>query len=478
MSTGSYYVGAYREIFLDFPFGEAIRDPYKLAGLYFIPTTFFTSGFVARIITARQSLKAIVTLTLCTLILSWGWVALTPNLNGHLSNSLYPFPSDLEDVIAYLSKTDPRGSVLWYPTGLDISQLTYASIPELSSSSIKQTDLPRYTAEYVDYLLESRDKSVIPLLEHIGVQFVVLRHDLIDPTAPFRNLAMAVDGAEEILRDKSVYASNRFTIYELDPISPQLIGQFAISDPDIAKVSVGLPTEYLLDENLAPYLNETNVIARSPFDFPLGDATYLTPISRHHAPDKYWSQGSIDGGWLNNFESYLKSRNIENWQYDYGVESIFTWEESHLKPYDFDRIEPAISVDFSNGVNISDWQVNAKQYQTLEDDRDSLKVALSGSTAGWKTISSRTIGIDDNSIYAISFRIKYSNAESIHVKVIEYDDNDIAIGSVRLREVGSGTSDWRPIIFEYIPSKADVKQIAVSIWHGELTKSPLPNVIW
>jgi hypothetical protein len=44
LGTGSHYNDIYRRVFLDFPFGEVIREPYKFSGLYFVVVSFFASA--------------------------------------------------------------------------------------------------------------------------------------------------------------------------------------------------------------------------------------------------------------------------------------------------------------------------------------------------------------------------------------------------------------------------------------------------
>ena len=55
LGTGSYYNDIYKRLFLDFPLGEAIRDPSKFLGLYFAAVSFFASASLYRL--DRKSLK-------------------------------------------------------------------------------------------------------------------------------------------------------------------------------------------------------------------------------------------------------------------------------------------------------------------------------------------------------------------------------------------------------------------------------------
>ena len=121
------------------------------------------------------------------LILSWGWVGLTGNLNGHLTEGLLPYPHDLLDVSEYLHKeyginsSNTKGKMFWYPAGPQVElQLQYSSIPELSTESLPNLRIPTYQLRYINYLIEKNDTSFIPLLEYLGVQYLVIREDYVD----------------------------------------------------------------------------------------------------------------------------------------------------------------------------------------------------------------------------------------------------------------------------------------------------------
>ncbi|MGH9877336.1 MAG: hypothetical protein ACRD5H_06840, partial [Nitrososphaerales archaeon] len=213
LSTGSYYSSVYKEAFLNLPLGEAIRDPYKFSGLYFLATSFFASALISIVSNARKSVKVTLLSSIFAITLLWGWVGLTGNLNSHLGESLLPYPADLERTINYLySQDNDRGSILWYPAGADVSRLQYSSIPELSTSSFQSLELSEYERNYIDHLTNYRDEMLITLLEYLGVHYVIVRDDLKGgPSESPPELTEKIEGAKQLLREKQVYSFGRFT---------------------------------------------------------------------------------------------------------------------------------------------------------------------------------------------------------------------------------------------------------------------------
>ena len=107
-----------------------------------------------------------------------------------------------------------------------------------------------------------------------------------------------------------------------------------------------------------------------------------------------------------------------------------------------------------------------------------MKVVLNSSNLGWKTIISPAFDVSADREYVAKLSIRYNNAEGVHLKLTEYGKNGVMINSVIAQNIGTGTSDWQDFIFSYRPSSNQVTSITLSIWHGHLTKQPLPNVLW
>jgi hypothetical protein len=81
-------------------------------------------------------------------------------------------------------------------------------------------------------------------------------------------------------------------------------------------------------------------------------------------------------------------------------------------------------------------------------------------------------------VYVIDLGIRYNNAEGVHLKLTEYGKNDVIIKDTIIQNFGTGTSGWKDLSFSYRPSSKEVTSIRLSVWHGHLTKQPLPNVLW
>jgi hypothetical protein len=365
LGTGSYYNDLYKRFFLNFPFGEAVRDPYKFAGLYFAAVSFFASASIYRL--DRKSLRknVMVILLMLGLILSWGWVGLTGNLNGHMTRALPPYPHDLSDVSEYLHReyginsSDAKGKIFWYPAeAADSTQLQYSSVPELSTESLPNLKLPLYQLNYINDLIKKNDTSFIPLLEYLGVQYLVIRQDYVDDIdnlsspEPLQELQRRVENLRTILHDNRVFESGRFGVYKLNTNSPVSVSHaISAGTDDLSKIArVAEEGEYLNNIQLGPFLDNDSLIVLSdllPPESSGGALTIVDPTSEHHMPGRYWSTGAINGGWLSTITPYLNSFGIKTWQFDYNEGFIFTWGE-----------ENNISVPFKmDGRNNDDYKL-------------------------------------------------------------------------------------------------------------------------
>lgn len=139
--------------------------------------------------------------------------------------------------------------------------------------------------------------------------------------------------------------------------------------------------------------------------------------------------------------------------------------------------------DFDSTEQLNEWRESTPADQfgaacNLTLDNKTLKFELLGSTWGWKTITSPQITVQYSASYTIEFGIKARNAQGVHVKFFEYDDERQMINSQYALSVGDGSFDWKEIQICYIPSDERVKSMQFSIWSGHETSEPLPNTIW
>jgi hypothetical protein len=496
LATGSYYNDIYNRIFLDLPFGEAIRESYKFLGLYFLAASFFASASLYKL--DRKSLKKniVISLLIAGLILSWGWVGLTGNLNGHLTEALLPYPHDLANVSEYLHReyetnsSQVPGRIFWYPGGEERIQLQYSSVPELSTGSLSNLELPPYQLNYINELITTNDTSFIPLLEYLGVQYLVIREDFVDnqdnliSPYPLQDMKRRVQDLKTLLHENIVFESGRFGVYKLNNDPPISVSHGIYSGTDDLSKVVQLVEEkdYLNNIKLGPFLDDASLMILSDSQPPepsQGAISVVNPASEHHMPGSYWSVGAINGGWLNTITPYFNNFGINTWQFDYNTGFIFTWGEG-LIPSDFtvENTKPFAKFDFNSADEISQWQSNQPKNQALEHERNAMRVILNSSNYGWKTITSPTIPVSDDRVYVAKFGIRYDNAEGIHLKLTEHGKNSAIINNAIVQNIGSGTSDWQDIVFSYRPSSNEVTGISLSLWHGHLTRQPLPNILW
>ncbi|MGI0015067.1 MAG: hypothetical protein ACREBU_16745, partial [Nitrososphaera sp.] len=315
----------------------------------------------------------------------------------------------------------------------------------------------------------------------MGVHYVIVRDDLKGgPSESPPELTEKIEGAKQLLREKQVYSFGRFTVYRLNPVPEVSFNeQFLMGNDDISKVSNRLHGgEYVLDQYIAPYLAEALVTSDTVPNLPRDDTISVVLDSKHHNPGKYWSVGSLNGGYLATIQPYMKTRDINNWQFDYHKASIFTWNQKYSEGFDLSRIEPIRSFSFDEPADSSGWQLNAPKQQSIRIVDGAMEVSLNSSSSGWKTISSPTMDVNGSNTYAIQLTIKFHNSEGIHSKIIEMDENEKVLATVRAGEIGSGTADWKNMVFEYKPSSPEVRKVKISIWHGHLSARPLPNIFW
>ncbi|MDQ4067719.1 MAG: hypothetical protein M3114_09055, partial [Thermoproteota archaeon] len=497
LGTGSYYNDIYKRFFLDFPLGEAIRDPSKFSGLYFAAVSFFASASLYRLDRISLKKNLILIVLVASLIFSWGWVGLTGNLNGHLAQGVLPYPNDLSDVSEYLHReygiisSEAKGKIFWYPAG-ERTQLQYYSVPELSTASLPNLRLPPYQLNYINDLIKQNDTSFIRLLEYLGVQYLVIREDYADndddvvvtSPEPLQEIQRSVQNLKTILHENIVFESGRFGVYKLNNNSPVSVSHaiYAGTD-DLSKVArVANESEYLNNMQLGPFLDDGSLIVLSDLLPPgpsRGAITIVNPTSEHHMPSRHWSTGAINGGWLNSITPYFNNFGISTWQFDYNTDSIFTWGEGSIPPnYAPENAQTLTIFDFISPHELSLWEINRPEDQALEHESNAMRVVLNSSNLGWKTITSPPFGVSADQVYIAKVGIRYDNAESVHLILTEYDKNGDIIKSDTVQTIGTGTSDWKDIIFSYNPSSREVTSAALRISHGYLTKQPLPNVLW
>src|SRR5829696_798691 len=493
LATGSYYNDIYKRFFLDFPFGEAIRDPHKFVGLYFVAVNFFASASIYRMENKRLGKNTVIFLSMVGLILSWGWVGLTGDLNGHLTRALLPYPHDLSEVSEYLHReyetsSDAKGNIFWYPAAEGAIRLQYSSVPELSTESMPDLKLPRFQLDYINYLINKSDTSVIPLLEYLGVQYLVIREDYVyndnNNTSPesLQEVQTRVQNLRTILNKNMVFESGRFEVYKLNTNSLVSVSHaISTGTDDLSKVTkVTGESEYLNNIQLGPFVEDSLIVSDLlPPESSGGAITLVDPASEHYLPERYWSAGAINGGWMNTIMPYLDRYGIKTWQFDYNNGFIFTSGEKYSPSrFTLENAKILTALDFNSPNEVLQWESSDPKVQSLELENNTMRVVLNSSSSGWKTIKSPAFDVSTDRVYIIKLGVQYSNVENAHLRLTEYDKNGNIIDSAIVRSIGTNTSSWKDISFSYRPSNKEVTSIGLSIWHGNLTKKPLPNILW
>ena len=489
LSTGSYYSiigGLYRWVFLNAPFGWVIRDPYKNVGLVIISISIFISILVHAMLgkaksSSFTSAKALLLLFIIALSLIWGWPALTGDLNGHLKPLAYP--EDLEKTINYLrTNFDYRSNILWYPLEVDKAYLAYEDVPQLSTSNLNVFTVSNYQlARYIESSLEDQHvNGLIQLLKTLSAKYVIARRDVIESREKGR-LLTDIELLENALKPFKKIKFGNFTIYDLQHIYENI----RIYPRIVYSLSPDLRKDFMFNSTVSfifPVNNSVYFICPYYFNSPFKD--YLLKLSSlHYNPSKYWSLGSLYGGWLKDFNRYLMMYGLDNWQSDFGYGLVFT-SGSKIVPSNIklSRKDLLVSYDFNSVSDLRKWQeytprIQFKAIQELRLSNGALEALLLNSTWGWKEINSPLIPVDSTHVYRFVIRIRGIHAHGVHVKIAEFDSHRKVVDIKYVTGVGDGTFNWRQVVFDYVPSSHRVRYVQLQIWHGCLANKPLPNII-
>ncbi len=200
----------------------------------------------------------------------------------------------------------------------------------------------------------------------------------------------------------------------------------------------------------------------------------------HYSPTKYWSRVlASDSLWRNQ----INKMGISNWQFDHRYGLAVTMSSIRVpSKLTLSNKDIVVRYEFNSIKDLKMWQNFTRQrqfgaIQLLRIEKGVMEVVLLNSTAGWKTINSPLISVKPDHVYRFYMRIRGVNVHKAHIKIVEFDDRKKLINVKYVMGIGSGTFNWKQIIFNYIPGSKKVKYIQLQIWHGHLTDKPLPNVI-
>lgn len=479
-------------------FGWIFRGSGKWSFLAVTPAMIllssFTVGFLAERIRnlnldmkSKNILTAMLFSVLLIIPLLSGFPLLSGDVNGEMSTQ--EIPTNYLNAYEWLEKQNGESSALWYP-----------SVPKWGAvgSSIKYDHYWNYLDEKA---FENGLVNPARLLAPWGTRYIIVRGDELEETETSRILSF-------LESQEGIRSSKNFTdiyIFENSEHTDQvsITSQNIWVSGGIDKFSTVLGSKTFQDKTsvlFSDYLDLKHARAQSRFDTFLldnldllynvlrtrGDCLVITPFQhvRDYNPDQVWSRAAttdpIHGPW----HSYIEDFGIDNWQFDYGKGLVFTrssWLISKSSvPQQSDLI---VSWEFENSDSIESWknenpEVQFGALQVLEWEDGNLKAELYNSTWGWKTIKSPLIEVATWHVYRFSLMVKGQDAQSVHVKVVEYDSNRTVIHAERLSGIGTGTFNWQRTIADYSPKKEETKYIQLQVWHGSETDKPLPNVIW
>ena len=341
LACGTQTLGMlYAYLVTKLPFGWLIRDPYKFSFILSYSYSVLI-GLLISNIRRRPRLLSILTIATVAVVFIGNVPLLSGNLNGVFRPSTI-FEESAKTItnIDICGENDYSKYLLFprYP-------IWYGTIP------LTKDDV------YAKYIIEKSLDSVNDvrkLLCAIGVKRVLLRKSILSNEVELiglrKNLVLVPDLVRHLneYKDfKKVYEDETMVMYILDcinfsyvyipPVTLSGEGLDHLSSiafierawSDIAYLPLDivytqLPIVKNISNTLILYLSSPsesaiNTIILSPFK-----------KSLHHEPSKYWSRASttdpLHGAW----HPYLKTLDIENWQFDYGYGLVFTWARSHV----------------------------------------------------------------------------------------------------------------------------------------------------
>ena len=359
-----------------------------------------------------------------------------------------------------------------------------------------------YWKYWMESLLSNKTRNLGSLLSLWNVKYLVVRTEVLEDKERIISSLVVQSDLEFVRKFGSLYVfRNRNFINPISTIDQnflltsgldKLTSLTLIDSFNPKNSSVIFLDKLFLEEGYEPILTADGLVTSKPTYLDLvisslDEKHIIKPFDyvNHYNPQKLWSKaGTTDplhGEWR---YPYLEQRNIENWDFDYGMGIVFTWASSIIDESLSLKPEDLISkLDFENKT-LGNWSINAKNTQTLFLSEEAyegnycLKTELLNSTWGWKTINSPLILVEFGDYYKWEFYIKGENAHEVHTKLVEYDENKIRMSEHYMDNIGAGNFPWQNINFEYTPSSQNASFISLEIWHGHESNQSLPNKIW
>jgi hypothetical protein len=459
------------------PFAWILRDPFKISlislGLFTTIFTFFLTHLSTD--TAIKNKKGLVTLFMALTILSITiWSPADKTFEIIQPSTI---PKEYFTAINYLNE-NTDGPLLFLP--IDGKWYEWADNPYLQGSFLARS----YYGAFIDYTATS-SKEIKELLicatstKNLGALSLVSSGIVIDTS---------MEGYGQCFDKMGPYIVSEYN-EELFKFGDHL---YFLPNKEYSRFRVVGDPLFLIASNDYKYVGSfgeflrgnQGVIFFDEFKWLLESAEMIKVFSKLTEPGVAWSLGythePLHGPW----HYYLERGSIENWQSDYGKGLVFTWAASRLKENPIPNNNDLIKLWFFDLTDdINQWKNYTREIQfgalhPLTLDNGALKAELWNSTWGWKTISSPLIPVEYGNWYRWELQIKGENAHGVHIKIVEYDQEQKIINARQVKNIGSGNFDWNTITLDYTPEKPETRYIQFQIWHGHQTTQPLPNTIW
>ena len=455
-----------------------LRDPFKISlvslGL-FVTIFTFTMNHFSLTVTSKVMKRIVVTLVIVLLVLT----AIVWSPSTKTSEILQPstIPNEYFTAVEYLNE-NIDGPLVFFP--IECLEYSWAENSYLEGSFLAKS----YQGSYIDYIqTNSREAkeflTYATSLQNVELLSLITSGVVIDLSMEGRGSSFD----KVVQHIYSNYTEDLIKFGDYLYFLPNYnYSSFKIGGAPIFLVS---STDYTYVGSFSEFLNmERDLLFFDSYDWLLSKGQELKLSSNVVNPSKTWSLGYTHDPLHAPWHNYLEEQNLTNWQSDYGKGLVFTWAESALTdnptPDNNDLIK---EWTFNSLTDVENWKDYTSENQSgslysINWDNEALKAELSSTSRNWKTISSPLIPAEYGGTYKLEFETKGENVQNMHIKIVEYDQEQKIVNAHPVRTVGSGSFDWNNIAIDYNPEDPETRFIQLQVWHGFETTQPLPNVIW
>jgi hypothetical protein len=492
------------------PIGWLFRDPYKWTFLLNFVYSFLIGVLISRLFEKCHSLRIketnirpLVFAGLLIMLLLIPLLNAYPLLTGDLNGKMKPYkiPDDYVQLNSWVGSQNMEFKVAAYP------QPPPWQFPKTTIS------YNFYWNYIINILLANKTNKVGTLLEPWDIKYIIVRTQMLESEAESYILSRLFRKSNEItisLKNQkdlkfsgnigSLYIFENLAYTDFPQVTSRTLGVLgginkftsllnAINLSDANHFSLLFLDEFSKCINYVPvnlFLTDENLSADLIL-FYSHDTDYLIKTfdaTENHNPSKLWSKAVTSDPLHGEWHPYLKQKEMENWEFDYGQGLVFTWATSRLKQMytpNNDDLKNYWTFDLTTDFALWKNYTAENQFGTLYTliwDTNALRVELWNSTWGWKTINSPLISADYRNWYRWELEIKAENVHKMHMKIVEYNTEKKIVNTRQVKSIGSGNFDWNRVTIDFTPESPETQYIQLQVWHGHQTEQPLPNIIW